>query len=460
MCSLQVRGRLALIKMRTRFDRLERIAALRPVNAHAAAAVLREESLVAELQGANSDELCALLGGTVSRNDYGEHLAVRRWFAEPQECTPARAALELLAPDCAAHVSDPAKWLFLDTETTGLSGGTGTYAFLVGIAWWDSGGLQVEQFFMRDFGEEHSLLRALAERMAERPVLVTFNGKTFDWPLLETRFRMTRCIKAKAPRAHLDLLHPARQLWRLRLASLRLIELERHVLGFDRGPDLWSAMIPQLYFDFLRGAPAAPLADVFRHNQMDLRGLAALSGKILAMLAEPETHDGDAVELHGLSRLLRRRGDGQRARRLYERALDAGLPAQLDRAARRELAALAKRDRDFARATELWAELADGAAPVAPGFRPAEGGLHSHRDGSDVLEAYEQLAMYYEHHARQPERAAALTRDAMTALAAAHGAGTISPGLHRRLRDRLTHRLARLERKARTLLCPGDTPAN
>ena len=102
------------------------------------------------------------------------------------------------------------QWLFLDTETTGLAGGTGTYPFLVGLAWWEGGGLEVEQLFMREYSEERSLLAALAERLAERPVLVTFNGKSFDWPLLETRYRMTRTIAPPEPLAHLDFLHPAR----------------------------------------------------------------------------------------------------------------------------------------------------------------------------------------------------------------------------------------------------------
>jgi hypothetical protein len=231
-------------------------------------------------------------------------------------------------------------------------------------------------------------------------------------------------------------------------------------------------MIPQLYFDFLRGAAAAPLAGVFRHNQMDLRGLAALAARMMHMLAEPEACDGDALELHGLSRLLRRRGQAKRARLLYERALAAGLPAELDRAARRELAALAKRERDYRRATELWKELADTS--VAAAFAPAcqdasynagrktREGTHARppRRGvatdADALEAYEQLAIYHEHHARQPQRAAELTRDALEALAAAHAGGGITHALHRRLRDRLTHRLTRLERKAASSLLASD----
>src|SRR5260370_14460102 len=105
---------------------------------------------------------------------------------------------------------------------------------------------------MREYSEERSVLAALAERVAERPVLVTFNGKSFDWPLLETRYRMTRSITPPALRAHLDFLHPARNLWRLRLGSVRLSQLERHVLGSDPVADLGSELIPRIYLDFGR----------------------------------------------------------------------------------------------------------------------------------------------------------------------------------------------------------------
>jgi uncharacterized protein YprB with RNaseH-like and TPR domain len=439
-------------------DRWGRIAALRPARRATSEAVERAHSI------ADPDALARIVGGEVRRNEYGEHVAVRRWYAEPESFTPQAAALRLLAPESAAALSDPQQWLFLDTETTGLAGGTGTYAFLVGVAWWDAGGLQVEQFFMRDFGEEHSLLLALGERLRERPVLVTFNGKSFDWPLLETRYRMTRAIQAETLRAHLDLLHPARQLWRMRLQSVRLTELEKHILGWDRGPDLWGAMIPQLYFDYLRGGAAEPLADVFRHNQHDLRGLAALSGKMLSLLAEPETADCAALDLFGLSQLLRRRGELTRSRHLYELALAAGLPGELDRAARRELARLAKHERDFGRATELWGELAG----VVAGFSSApdarlKAASTGNGDAGTALEAYEQLAMYYEHQAREPERAAALTRQALTAVGKALQTGNITTAAHRKLRARLEHRLERLARRAghngRALFAAAASPA-
>src|SRR5580693_8375388 len=300
-------------------DRFASLAALKP----ARKARVADDGAVTE-SAANSargfspvlpdgaERLAEMLQAKALSNQFGEHLALRKWFSEAIGCAPPEGsvdaeALRLLAPGACAEVSDPRQWLFLDTETTGIMGGTGTYPFLVGIAWWNAGGLEVEQLFMRDHSDEHALLVTLAERMAERCVLVTFNGKSFDWPLLETRYRMTRTLKPSAPRAHLDFLHPARNLWRLRIGSVRLWELERHVLGWNRGPDLVSEMIPEIYFDFLRGGPPEPVIPIFLHNQMDLRGLAALSSRIVSLLAEHDAEEKDGFELFGLSRICERR---------------------------------------------------------------------------------------------------------------------------------------------------------
>jgi uncharacterized protein len=237
-------------------DKFARVAALRPTRPlPPAPSTLRAPNA--------EDSLSRLLGAGIAKNQYGEHILVRNWYSTPEFSEPSSVTLELLSrvrdeaisKRTRASLSDPAKWLFLDTETTGIAGGTGTYAFLIGIAWWDAGGLEVEQFIMRDFAEEHSILHELAVRIAERPVLVTFNGKTFDWPLLENRFTMTRAIRVPRLAAHLDLLHPARAVWKFRLGSVRLVDLERDVLdpfslGWSRKDDIASALIPQLYFDY------------------------------------------------------------------------------------------------------------------------------------------------------------------------------------------------------------------
>lgn len=384
--------------------------------------------------------LAQILGATTNSNQYGDYLSVRCWCARPARYFPDAPALKLLLPEAPDDIADPAQWLFLDTETTGLSGGSGTHAFLIGIAWWEGGGLEIEQFFMREFSEERALLLALRERIAEHPVLVTFNGKSFDWPLLETRYRLSRKISVPTPRAHLDFLHPARNLWRLRLGSVRLSELERHVLGWDRGADLLSGRIPQIYFDYLRGGPAERLVSVLNHNQMDLRGLAALSTRILRLLGDAENLGQDGLELFGVSRICERRGEHTRARHLYQKSIASFLPTETDRVARRLLARLAKRQGDFELACELWKDA-----------------LGNSRHG---YEAYEQLAIYYERQARDPEQAREIVRQALNELRRAVQAGDIASGPYREIRARFDHRMERLERKRKRPLLDGlVTPA-
>jgi uncharacterized protein YprB with RNaseH-like and TPR domain len=376
---------------------------------------------------AGSQRLASILGATVKSNCYGDHLRLHCWQNTCSPCTPTEAAMRLFAPEAHEYALDPQQWLFLDTETTGLSGGTGTYPFLVGIAWWEGGGLEIEQLFMREYSEERSLLAALAERLEERPVLVTFNGKSFDWPLLETRYRMTRKLTVPTPKAHLDFLHPARNLWRLKLGSARLAQLERHVLAWDRGDDLPSEQIPRIYQDFVRCGNADPLVPVFLHNQMDLRGLAGLANRILTLLAEDESSVNDGFELYGLSRMCERRGETSRARKLYEQTIGSELPKGEDRVARGSLARLAKGDGDWDRARELW-----------------ESVLGNSREG---YEAYEQLAIYFEHHARQPQRALSITHEALAQLRCANQTRMIQSNIYQSTRDKFEHRRSRLERK-------------
>ena len=213
-------------------------------------------------------------------------------------------------------------------------------------------------------------------------MLVTFNGKSFDWPLLETRYRMTRTIAAHVPEAHLDLLHPARHLWRLRLGSVRLAELEWHVLGKRRGADVMSELIPQIYFNYLGGGAPDPLVPVFLHNQMDLVGLAALAQRMFSLLAAPESAGADAFEFFGMSRICERRGDAARARGLYAQAIAGELPRDGGARGAIGVGAIGEARGDFESATALWMELR-GALP-------------------DGILAYEELAKYYEHRVGRP----------------------------------------------------------
>ncbi len=434
-------------------DKYSRLAALKPARAvtvQAAKAALRAPG--------DDDPLGQLLGAGVAKNHFGEHLAMRNWFSSPEYVEPSPISLELLSRardepqsrKTRAALEKPAKWLFLDTETTGLSGGTGTYAFLIGLAWWDAGGLQVEQFLMRDFTEEYSLLQELAEHVKERPVLVTFNGKSFDWPLLESRFAMTRSIAAPKLAAHLDLLHPARALWKLRLGSVRLAELERRVLetrrlGWDRENDIESSLIPQRYFDYLRGGPTQPIVGIVQHNQMDLRGLAALFCKINAMLSESADilDERESLDLFGLSRFLQRRGDEGRAHAACAQALAIGLPADIRPKAQRELAQMAKRRGEHERAAEIWEEMVASS--------------------QDAVHACEQLAIYYERRVRDLPRAmeyaklglAKLRRERVDSLRGSSDAYLAAR--FARQEKSFNARLVRLKRKERK--APPSSPA-
>ena len=442
--------------MATAADKFARLLALQPVGN---AAVRAGGNQIHEPLPATEEEcmLARMIGATVVQTRFGNHLSVRNWHATPEFCAPSAGVIELLrsaasrkngscvkAPRQKAGngaddggmnplLHDPEKWLFLDTETTGLSGGTGTYAFLIGIAWWDSGGLQVEQFLMRDFSEEHSVLLELADRLAQRPVLVTFNGKTFDWPLLESRYLMTRSIRVPQLATHLDLLHPARALWKLRLGSVKLTELEEHVLdakrlGWDRADDVPSNMIPQFYFDYLRGRSVAPLAGVVRHNRNDLRGLAALFGKLNEMLScEEHGDEADGLDLFGLSRYLDRRGERLRAQVACVAARDRGLPVAFDAIARWDLAKMAKRSGEDEAAAQIWKELEQDADWRAP--------------------ACEELASFHERRQKDFRTALNYARKAMIAWQKRTSTEQFAQAASRDLRsfERMKRRIVRLE---------------
>jgi uncharacterized protein YprB with RNaseH-like and TPR domain len=397
-------------------DKLSRIAALRPVHA----------SNLPAAHALDSGELIRLVNGETVLNRLGGHVRVRNLFPQPRAREFCSNTLRLLAPG-AVNIRDLGKWLFLDTETTGLAGGTGTYAFLVGLAWWENDGFLIEQHFMRDHSEEPSLLMEITNRLSNGYTLVTFNGKSFDWPLLKTRFQISRMTAVPEPAVHLDLLYPARQLWRLTLKSVALSQLEKHILQFDRGPDIPSETIPQRYFDFLRGGGAEPIAEVFRHNQMDLCGLAFLALHMNDIFADPENSNGGAGELFGVSRILQRRGDENLAGRIYQKALQSGLPRIAEQIAQRELAALAKRECNYELSNALWEKLLG--------------------DTVIGLNAYEQLAIYYEHRAGHSHRAAELSREALVKLQGAFQSGRIPPAKYRQWHNRFHHRLSRLSAK-------------
>ena len=340
---------------------------------------------------------------------------------------PALRRSEILRVPAGIAEATPAApgTVFLDTETTGLAGGTGTYVFLVGLATWTTGRtLAVTQYFLGDLGAEAAFLHAVREAVGEARELVTFNGRTFDLPLLETRYLLARARWWGEDLPHRDLYPVARALWRGRAPDCRLSTLEGALLGLDRGDDLPGALVPQYYFRYLRTRNPAGLPRIFRHNRWDLVALAGLHGRAEALLGGPDPRH-DPVEWLGAGRWLERR-EPDRSARFYEAALRAGLPGPLEPGAAWRLGWLWRRAGRVGDARTLWADA------VARTERPP-------------LRLLIDLAKLHEHHAGDYGAALELTRAALAATEAwaVAGGGDLVEALERRA-HRLTRRLARV----------------
>ena len=284
------------------------------------------------------------------------------------------------------------KFAFLDTETTGLSGGTGTYAFLVTVGRFMEDQFVARQFFMRDPTEEPALLEGLGTFLAPCQSLVTFNGKAYDAPLLSTRYRIHQIPIPFEGYSHIDLLPLARRLWRDRLVSRRLKDLEVEVLGFKRSSeDVPGYEIPYKYFDYLDSGDARPLAGVFYHNVMDVIAMAALLAHMNDMIENPyEGKVQHGLDFVALGKLFEDLGHWDEAARLFERGLESNLTESDFGVAVKRLSILQKKRGDLSEAVRLW----EAAA------------------GRGHLYAFIELAKYYEHKERNVKSALKWTKAA------------------------------------------------
>jgi len=328
---------------------------------------------------------------------------------------------------------------FLDTETSGLSGGTGTYAFLVGAGRFEASAsgrtFHLLQFFMRDPGEEPALLEALADFLAPCEALVTYNGKAFDAPLLKTRYTLHDIPIPFEDYAHVDLLHLARRLWRDRLPSRTLKYIEENVLEAPRtSEEVPGYEIPWLYFDYLRSGDASGMKGVFYHNAMDIVALAALFSHTAALLHDP--FDGrvqHGLDFVALAKLFEDLGHWDEAARLYERGLEsdpstgsgqAVTEADFGAAVKR-LSILQKRRGDMNQAVQLW----KGAAK--------NGHIYAHVE----------LAKHFEHRKRDYVEAQGWARAALEIVEARED---MPAYIRAHWRAELEHRLERLKGKIKS----------
>ena len=391
----------------------------------------------------------AVLGGTVVERAEGAVIVVDREYHandlhgrkrigdvidtlnEEQDALAAMArAWSTVAPGASAAL--PAPFLFLDLETTGLFTGAGTQAFLIGCAAIDGDSIRVRQFLMPGFEHERAALAALAEWAAEHGALVTYNGKTFDVPLIETRFLFHRLPFPLAETPHFDMLHPARRLWRGRPttagpdpdeSSCSLSVLEKHLAGLHRVGDVPGFEIPSRYFQFVRDGDARPLAAVLEHNRLDLISLAAVMARALVLVSRGPLESSNPHECFGLARLYERAGSHENAEGALLRCIDLakriGTEPDVHADALRRLAWLRRRGGRVHEAAAAWRDLATLPRCAAALRR----------------EAKEALAIYHEHRSRDLGTARSLVLDVLK-----------DDPLGRRKAE-AEHRLQRLERK-------------
>ena len=395
-----------------------------------------------------ADAAARALGGDIVSTGLGACVVVDRRYAEDHRhgfvpLGACAANLDAAGPSFgllagAGHApSDEScrPLMFVDIETTGLAGGAGTHAFLVGCAWFEERTFRVQQFFMVGHALERALLRMVRERVDAAGPLVSYNGRTFDVPLLETRFVFHRQAPPFAERAHLDMLPVARRLWRfarpvvdvpgMQTDSCALGALERVLFGVQRTGDVPGSQIPGRYFTFLRTGDATPLEPVLEHNRLDLVSLAALTARALRLLdTAPEGTERPRESL-GLGRLLERVGLFERAEACFERAIamTAGSwhddDEQVSAEARRSLALRCRRTARYAAAAAHW-EALTRLRRCPPSLR---------------REALEALAIHHEHRSRDLDRAQAFAEQSERLARARHEL------------DDASRRMARLRRK-------------
>jgi uncharacterized protein len=313
---------------------------------------------------------------------------------------------------------------FLDTETSGMAGGTGTYAFMVGVGRFIEDRFQLAQFFLRDPSEEPALLEGLTDFLAPCRALVTFNAKTFDAPLLRTRYTLHHIPNPFADFAHIDLLPLARRLWRDRLPSRALKYLEENILGLPRtSEEVPGYEIPWLYFDYLRTGDATPLKGVFYHNAMDVVAMAALLTHVNELLTDPFSGRVEhGLDFVALGKLFEDLGRWEEAAKLYERGLESNLTEADFGVAVKRHSILQKRRGDVLEAIRWWEQAAE------------RGHIY----------ACIELAKHYEHQHRDVEQAMHWTLAARELV----NEQDMPPYVRHHWLAEIEHRLSRLERKA------------
>jgi uncharacterized protein YprB with RNaseH-like and TPR domain len=386
----------------------------------------RYQSVSEKKFDADKINLSKIVPGEETENDHGRFFLVsevisgssrhgHRNIRETYDLDMTAAAMLANDPSIASFSASDA--LFLDTETTGLAGGTGTMAFLIGLGWFEEGQFHVRQILARDFGEEKAALSYLIEIVGQKKFLVTFNGKAFDVNLLTTRFILNRLGSNFSSLPHLDLLHPSRRILGHRLENSRLATLEAEVLGVEREGDIPGWEIPQRYFDWLHHRDGRLLASIFEHNRLDVISMASLTAHLTEILTAQELiQNVHAADYLAAARLLLKRRDFCGVEKILN-MFDDRACKEISNVSKKDLSFLYKRTGRWQEAVQIWQELIN-KLPV---------------DYSTISE----MAKWLEHHVRDYQQAKDLVEKTLNQ----------NQDLSAEQIDSLLHRLKRLNTK-------------
>ncbi len=333
--------------------------------------------------------------------------------------------IQLAGKDSNLLQMDLRRSLFFDTETTGLAGGSGTYIFLAGLGYFENNKFIIKQFFLRDFPDEPAILHSIRELMRQFDGIVSFNGKSFDMPLLQSRFIYHRIKTDFRNSPHLDLLHAARRVWKHRLKDCSLGNLEHEIINVRRDNDIPSYLIPHLYFEYLRTKDPQPLKKVFYHNEIDILSLVSLTIILNQIHEQPIEKLENHIDLKTLAKHYENTHQWQRNIPIYQSLIEMEINQEQKTDLCVRLGYCYKFLGQWENAVATWEQLLT--------------------TGNFRIESYEELAKYYEHRVRDYEKAEQIVQQALTNLE------IIEQIQHNHFnidcRKNLTYRLQRIQRK-------------
>jgi uncharacterized protein YprB with RNaseH-like and TPR domain len=379
--------------------RLEKIAQLKK-NIDKITQSQKEKIIAIANQEAKLEEV---LSGKFISTPFGDSFVRENYFPQDYKCgevdlfkifQSSAKTISGLARDDRLKEIDINKTIFLDTETTGLAGGTGTYIFLVGIGYFEGDQFCVRQFFMRDFNEERALLSAVNELLSNFEAIVSYNGKTFDVPLIQSRFIMSGMKLNLENTGHFDLLYPARRLWKRRLENCSLSIVERDILGVIRENDVPGYLIPEIYFRYLKTKDARALKQVFEHNLQDILSLVALVSRMCFLVEDPLNNTEFGMDIFSIGKMFDGEKKYEQCTHYYTEALKYNLAEEEVLEILRLVSFAYKRQGKWEEAEKIWKEIIEKSTEF-------------------IYYPYEELAKYYEHYLKDYQKAEAIVEEAL-----------------------------------------------